>query len=79
MLSPNKGFGRDESINCLLQRSWRCIESRSLRPAWQGVTSSANVTDAVSRGDLRHTRAEGWRLVAYDWESRGQKLSSEEL
>eukprot|EP00439_Symbiodinium_sp_Y106_P043456 s4510_g5.t1 len=54
-----KGFGKDDSINCLLQYSWRQIEELSLRPAWQRVTSSANVSDAVRRGDLRHARAEG--------------------
>ena len=47
-----KGFGKDDSINCLLLHSWRTIEELSLRPAWQRVTSAANVSDAVSRGDL---------------------------
>ncbi|CAE7252601.1 kanC, partial [Symbiodinium sp. CCMP2456] len=65
----SKGFGKDESINRLLQHSWRYIEEIRLRPAWQRVTSSANVSDAVSRGDLRHARAEGWTLVEADWDA----------
>ncbi|CAE7617397.1 Dnmt3a, partial [Symbiodinium sp. CCMP2456] len=64
----SKGFGKDDSINRLLQHSWRYIEEIRLRPAWQRVTSSANVSNAVSRGDLRHARAEGWTLVEADWD-----------
>ncbi|CAE7232002.1 DNMT3A [Symbiodinium sp. CCMP2456] len=65
----SKGFGKDESINRLLQHSWRYMEGIQLRPAWQRVTSSANVSDAVSRGDLRHAQAEGWTLVEEDWDA----------
>ena len=69
-----KGFGKDDSINCLLQHAWRRIEDLSLRPAWQRVTSSANVSDAVSRGDLRHARAEGWTEVQLDWGALFEEL-----
>ena len=69
-----KGFGKDDSINCLLQHAWRRIEDLSLRPAWQRVTSSANVSDAVSRGDLRHARAEGWTEVQLDWDALFEEL-----
>ena len=69
-----KGFGKDDSINCLLQHTWRRIEDLSLRPAWQRVTSSANVSDAVSRGDLRHARAEGWTEVQLDWDALFEEL-----
>ena len=69
-----KGFGKDDSINCLLQYTWRRIEDLSLRPAWQRVTSSANVSDAVSRGDLRHARAEGWTEVQLDWDALFEEL-----
>ena len=69
-----KGFGKDDSINCLLQYTWRRIEELSLRPAWQRVTSSANVSDAVSRGDLRHARAEEWTEVQLDWDALFEEL-----
>ena len=69
-----KGFGKDDSINCLLQYSWRQIEELSLRPAWQRVTSSANVSDAVRRGDLRHARAEGWTAVHFNWDALFEEL-----
>ena len=69
-----KGFGKDDSINCLLQYTWRRIEDLSLRPAWQRVTSSANVSDAVSRGDLRHARAEEWTEVQLDWDALFEEL-----
>ena len=41
----SRGFGKDDSINCLLQHSWRFLEEQSLRPAWQLVTSAANVSE----------------------------------
>eukprot|EP00439_Symbiodinium_sp_Y106_P038672 s436_g4.t1 len=68
------GFGKDDSINCLLQHSWRFLEEKSLHPAWQRVTSKANVSDDVSRGDLRHARAEGWTEVKRDWDPLFEKL-----
>ena len=64
----SKGFGKDDSINCLLQHTWRHTESLSLRPAWQRVKSAANVSDAVSRGGLRHAWAEGWTHLEHDWD-----------
>ncbi|CAE7826193.1 kanC [Symbiodinium sp. CCMP2592] len=69
-----RGFGKDESINCLLQHAWRFLEAQSFRPAWQRVTSSANVSDSVSRGDLRHARAEGWIALERDWDSLFEEL-----
>ncbi|CAE7807536.1 DNMT3A, partial [Symbiodinium necroappetens] len=65
----SKGFGKDDSINCLLQHTWRHIESLSLRPAWQRVTSAANVSDDVSRGDLRQAQAAGWTRLEHDWDA----------
>ncbi|CAE7200466.1 unnamed protein product [Symbiodinium microadriaticum] len=65
----SKGFGKDDSINCLLQHTWRHIEMLSLRPAWQRVTSAANVSDDVSRGDLRHAQAAGWTRLEHDWDA----------
>ncbi|CAE7841029.1 kanC, partial [Symbiodinium necroappetens] len=64
----SKGFGKDDSINCLLQHTWRHIESLSLRPAWQRVTSAANVSVDVSRGDFRHAQAAGWTRLEHDWD-----------
>ena len=52
----SKGFGKDGSISCLLQHSWRYIESQLLRPAWQGMTFPAIVSGAVSRGDQKAAR-----------------------
>ena len=36
----SRGFGKDNSINCLLQHSWRFLEEKSLHPACQRVTST---------------------------------------
>ncbi|CAE7040028.1 kanC [Symbiodinium sp. CCMP2592] len=69
-----RGFGKDESINCLLQHAWRFLEENSFRPAWQRVTSSANVSDSVSRGDLRHARAESWTELHRDWDGVFEEL-----
>ncbi|CAE7699540.1 unnamed protein product, partial [Symbiodinium sp. KB8] len=47
-----KGYGKDESINRLLQAAWIFIENAQMHPEWQRVSSSANVSDSVSRGDF---------------------------
>ena len=48
-----KGYGSDEQVNKLVQTVWLCIETHGMIPQWQRVCSSANVSDAVSRGDFR--------------------------
>ena len=37
-------------------------------------TSHVHVSDDVSRGDLRHARAEGWTEVKRDWDALFEEL-----
>ena len=47
-----KGYGKDDGINRLLQAAWVVLEKACIEPEWQRVSSAANVSDGVSRGDL---------------------------
>ena len=61
-----KGYGRDEAINRPL--SW--FHALCLRKRWHGhfewVSSHANLSDKVSRGDLRLVQARGWPVLDAD-------------
>ena len=65
----SKGFGRDHSLNKLLQVAWCFMERRAWWPVWQRVCSEANVSDAVSRFDFRYAEQHGWQWAEHDYES----------
>ena len=52
-----KGYSQDSAANKLLQAAWCWIEANRLQPQWQRVASSANISDAVSRGDDTFARS----------------------
>ena len=60
----SKGYGRDETINNLL--SW--FHALSTRMRWHGhfewVSSSANLSDKISRGDLSIAATHGWDILS---------------
>ena len=64
-----KGYGKDESINRLLQAAWIFIEKAQMHPEWQRVSSSANVSDSVSRGDFTLAARMGWQRFDVDWDA----------
>ena len=64
-----KGYGRDEHINRLVQTAWLWIERCGMVPQWQRVMSSANISDAVSRGDFREAERQGWTRLHVDWDN----------
>ena len=59
-----KGYGRDESINRLL--AW--FHHLAMQLGWHGhfewVSSSANISDKISRGSLDLAVALGWQFLA---------------
>ena len=64
-----KGYSKDSAANKLLQAAWCWIEANRLQPQWQRVASSANISDAVSRGDDTFARKSGWILLEADWDA----------
>ena len=69
-----KGFGRDVKVNRLLGLIWRFVDGCNHHPQWERVTSEANISDAVSRGDFSMAHRLQWSLVQYDWHSLYQQL-----
>ena len=63
-----KGYGSDEQVNKLVQTVWLWIEKRGMIPQWQRVCSTANVSDAVSRGDFREAERHGLQRICADWD-----------
>ncbi|CAK9026226.1 unnamed protein product, partial [Durusdinium trenchii] len=62
-----KGYGRDTKVNRLLAFLWQFVESSNHEPHWERVTSQANISDAISRGDLSQATALGWKRIEFDW------------
>ena len=63
-----KGYGKDDSVNRLLQIIWTFIEEHNWWPEWQRVAGSAKVSDQVSRLSFTHAYAEGWRWWEPDYD-----------
>ena len=69
-----RGYGRDDSVNKLMQVAWRFFEEEEFRPEWQRVTSSANISDKVSRFDFADAENMGWTWLQHDWEAELLRL-----
>ena len=54
------------AINKLLQSIWSYLEDRGIWPEWQGVSSGANISDAVSRFSFAQAYAEDWSWTDLD-------------
>ena len=63
-----KGYGSDEQVNKFVKTVWLCIESHGLVPQWQRVSSTANVSENVSRGEFREAERRGWQRSRADWD-----------
>ena len=55
-----KGHGKDAFVNGMLAAFWGTAARRGWRPTFARVESKANVSDAVSRGDLSRAIKEQW-------------------
>ena len=58
-----KGYGRDEAVNGVLAALWSTAALAEWLPDFRRVPSKANVSDAVSRGDLDTAERMGWTRV----------------
>ena len=55
-----KGYGKDPRVNGILASFWALAAREAWSPEFKRVSSSANISEAVSRGDVRHARKMGW-------------------
>ena len=56
-----KGYGKDPHVNGILASFWALAARQAWSPEFSRVSSAANMSDVVSRGDLRHARNKmGW-------------------
>eukprot|EP00913_Durusdinium_trenchii_P034582 g32352.t1 len=62
-----KGYGRDTRVNRLLAMLWQFVETSNHIPHWERVTSQANISDAISRGDFSMAETMNWRALSFDW------------
>ena len=69
-----RGYGKDDSVNKLMQVAWRFLEEAEFRPEWQRVMSSANISDKVSRFDFADAKRMGWTWLQHDWEAEFLRL-----
>eukprot|EP00438_Fugacium_kawagutii_P000236 Skav212281 [mRNA] locus=scaffold732:359615:361018:- [translate_table: standard] len=63
-----KGYGKDPNVNALITAFWALASKKLWWPHLQYVRSALNSSDAVSRHDLTHARAQGWQEVQLDIE-----------
>ena len=61
-----KGYGKDPCINSVIAAYWMLQASLGTSPWMQRVSSTDNVSDAVSRQDLQDAHAKKWQEVKID-------------
>eukprot|EP00438_Fugacium_kawagutii_P030630 Skav223900 [mRNA] locus=scaffold2113:67388:67897:+ [translate_table: standard] len=71
-----KGFGKDERLNRLISCTWQLASAINLSPAFDRVTSSANMSDEISRNDLRLAESKGWTLISLNWDEIYKELAA---
>jgi hypothetical protein len=62
-----KGYGKDACINNLIGTFWLDRAEHSSFPWFERVSSKANISDAISRGDFQEAREEGWLHLDLDY------------
>lgn len=55
-----KGYGNIEAINNLIGMYWTGCTADNINPWFERVSTHANISDAVSRGDFREAEQRGW-------------------
>ena len=55
-----KGYGKDAGMNNLIGTFWLDRAEHSSFPWFERVSSKANISDSVSRGDFEEAQREGW-------------------
>eukprot|EP00438_Fugacium_kawagutii_P030366 Skav223249 [mRNA] locus=scaffold2231:525208:526590:- [translate_table: standard] len=63
-----RGYGREHRVNNLLSMTWSFLTMAQIEPHWRRVTSSANVSDQISRHNIDKAVSENWLRVTADWD-----------
>ncbi len=61
-----KGYGRDPSVNNLVSFFWHLVARLELQVALTWVPSELNISDPISRGDMRLAHDHGWTSIPAD-------------
>ena len=64
-----KGYGKDRKVNRLLTILWNFLAHRNIEPFWRRVTSSANISDSISREDFSIAENMQWTKIDGDFDS----------
>ena len=62
-----KGYGKDRKINRLLAATWSFLAEAEIEPVWRRVTSSANISDPISRQDDGIAKQNSWIQLEAPW------------
>ena len=62
----SKGYGRDKRVNRLLSMLWSFLTAKGVEPFWRRVTSSANISDPISRDDTTIAVDQKWTRIDGD-------------
>lgn len=61
-----RGYGRDASINRLIAFTWALFAELRMFPHFEWVSSACNLSDGVSRHDLKYAFEAGWSQQEFD-------------
>ena len=58
-----KGYGNEPAVDNLIGADWSMCASKRKSPWFERVSSKANISDEVSRGDFTRASRLGWQRV----------------
>ena len=70
-----KGYSGNAAANTLVSAYWVAAATTAAAPWMERVSSKANLSDQVSRGDFAQAVRLGWRRVRFDLERLWQELA----
>ena len=62
-----KGYGKETKLNRLISCCWQLATARNIGPAFDRVSSKANISDEISRNDLVNAVNLGWKEIVLPW------------
>ena len=73
-LALSKGFSSDDAVNMLSSIFWASAAEKRSAPWFERVSSKANISDGVSRGDFREAGQLGARQLEFDFHNIWDEL-----
>ena len=72
----SRGYSKHDGTNTIVAAYWAAAARTTAAPWFERVTSKANISDAISRGDFTLAEASGWRRLHFSFDYTWGRLAA---